>query len=62
MNERWFEEFGNVLDTLYHIMRNADEGYEDDIQEHYDALAEIYQNIKSDYGYTDSSDEYEDFR
>ena len=57
MNERWFEEFGNVLDTLYHIMRNSDDDVEAQIEEHYDELAEIYQDIKNTYGYTDASDE-----
>lgn len=57
MNERWFEDFGNVLDTLYHIMRNSDDDIELQIKEHYDALDEIYYQIKDEYGYTDASDE-----
>ena len=57
MNERWFEDFGNVLDTLYQIMRNSDDDYESQMEEPYQQLAEIYDNVKAEYGYKDRSDE-----
>ena len=57
MNERWFEDFGNTLDMLYQIMRNSDDDYENQMEEPYQQLAEIYDNVKAEYGYTDRSDE-----
>lgn len=57
MNERWFEDFGEVLDTLYHIMRNSDDDIENQMEEPYKQLAEIYDNVKAEYGYKDRSDE-----
>ena len=57
MNERWFEDFGNVLDTLYHIMRNSDDDIENDIEGPYQELCDIYDDIKERFGYTDASDE-----
>ena len=57
MSESWFEEFGKVLDTLYHIMRNAEDDEATLIQEPYQQLDAIYYDIKDRYGYKDSSDE-----
>ena len=57
MNERWFEDFGNALDMLYQIMRNSDDDYESQMEEPYKQLAEIYDNVKAEYGYKDTSDE-----
>ena len=57
MNERWFEEFAEVLDKLYSIMRNSDDDVERLIEDPYDELAAVYEDIKAEYGYTDASDE-----
>ena len=57
MNETWFKEFGNLLDTLYHIMRNSDDDVESLIQVPYEELDAIYYDVKEKFGYKDSSDE-----
>lgn len=57
MNETWFKEFGNLLDTLYHVMRNSDDDVESLIQVPYEELDAIYYDVKEKFGYKDSSDE-----
>ena len=57
MNETWFKEFGNLLDTLYHVMRNSDDDVESLIQVPYEELDAIYYDVKEQFGYKDSSDE-----
>lgn len=51
MNERWFEEFKNALETIYHAMCNAEDDYEERIFGPYDELMQICQDIKDEYGY-----------
>lgn len=51
MNERWFEDFGNALDIIYHAMRNAEDDYEERMTGPYNELLEIYQDIQDEYGY-----------
>lgn len=51
MNERWFEEFKNALDTIYHAMCNAEDDYEERMTRPYNELLEIYQDIQDEYGY-----------
>ena len=57
MNERWFAEFGEVLDRLYHIMRNSNDDVENLIEGPYKELDSIYYDIKNEFGYKDASDE-----
>lgn len=57
MNENWFKEFGNLLDTLYQVMHNSDDDVESLIEEPYQELDAIYYDVKEKFGYKDSSDE-----
>lgn len=57
MDEAWFKDFGILMDMLYHVMRSSNDDYEWRIKEHYDALSEIYYDVKDEYGYKDASDE-----
>lgn len=57
MNERWFKDFGECLDTLEHIMKNSDDDVEKAMKEHFDALNRLYYDIKKENGFKDASDE-----
>ena len=52
MNETWFREFKDALDTIYHAMRNAEDDYEERIDSPYNELVQICQDIEEEYGYT----------
>ena len=57
MSEEWFEEFGAALDSLWSIMRNADDDVERAMKGAYEELNDLYYDIKDMFGYTDASDE-----
>lgn len=57
MDKAWWEDLGNILDTLWHILRNSDDSLEWKLKEHYEALKEIYLDVGNENHYFTTDEE-----